>query len=321
MVSFWKTLSGVQARLVLALPIAMVAGGLVGYFFDATLLRAFLLPLTFALVLPMMVSFDFRSLLTKSHLKLHLSAQALNFAVFPLLAWGLGLVAFPGQPALQAGLLLAALLPTSGMTVSWTGMAKGNVPEAVRMTLLGLLLGSLATPFYLQGLLGREIALPVVDTLLQIGLVIGLPLLLGQAIRWLALRSQPAPEFDKMWKPRLGSVSTVFVLLMVFSALALKSRSLVSDPFLLWQTFWPVAVFYLANFVLSTLVGRLFFERAEAFTLVYGTVMRNLSLALALALGLMGDQGGAAALVITWAYILQVQGAAWYLKLAPRFFR
>lgn len=46
------------------------------------------------------------------------------------------------------GLLLAALLPTSGMTISWTGFAKGNLEAAVQLTVVGLVLGSIASPFY-----------------------------------------------------------------------------------------------------------------------------------------------------------------------------
>ena len=37
-------------------------------------------------------------------------------------------------------LLLAGLVPTSGMTISWTGFAKGNVAAAVKMTVIGLTL-------------------------------------------------------------------------------------------------------------------------------------------------------------------------------------
>ena len=45
-------------------------------------------------------------------------------------------------------LLLRSLLPTSGMTISWTGFAKGNLNAAIKMTVIGLIAGSLATPLY-----------------------------------------------------------------------------------------------------------------------------------------------------------------------------
>lgn len=54
--------------------------------------------------------------------------------------------------------------------------------------------------------------------------------------------------------------------------------------------------------------------------IVYGTVMRNLSIALAIAMGVFGEQGSEIALVIALAYIIQVQAAAWYVKFTDRIF-
>lgn len=61
-------------------------------------------------------------------------------------------------------------------------------------------------------------------------------------------------------------------------------------------------------------------DRKDAITVVYGTVMRNLSLALGLAVTTFGPKAG---LIVTLAFILQVQSAAWYGKISEKlgFFR
>ncbi len=64
----------------------------------------------------------------------------------------------------------------------------------------------------------------------------------------------------------------------------------------------------------------MFFVRGDAIALVYGTVMRNLSIALAIAINAFGEQGSNAALVIAVSYIIQVQSAAWYVKFTDKFF-
>lgn len=46
----------------------------------------------------------------------------------------------------------------------------------------------------------------------------------------------------------------------------------------------------------------------------YGTVMRNLSIARAIAINAFGTQGANAALVIDISDIIQEQSAAWYVK-------
>ncbi len=66
------------------------------------------------------------------------------------------------------------------------------------------------------------------------------------------------------------------------------------------------------SYVLSTFNGVKFFGRGNGIALVYGTVMRNLSIALAIAINAFGEAGANAALVIAMAYVIQVQSAAWY---------
>jgi ACR3 family arsenite efflux pump ArsB len=128
-------------------------------------------------------------------------------------------------------------------------------------------------------------------------------------------------NFTATIKPLLPGISTIGVILLVFVAIALKSTSILAHPELLFTTLWPVVVLYTGNFILSTLVARFFFTDADAKALVYGTVMRNLSTALAIIMGLLGPKGGEAALVVTWAYVVQVQSAAWYMKASGRLFR
>jgi predicted Na+-dependent transporter len=49
--------------------------------------------------------------------------------------------------------------------------------------------------------------------------------------------------------------------------------------------------------------------------------MRNLSLALAIAITVFGPvEGAEIALIIAMGYIIQVQSAAWYVKLTDKFF-
>lgn len=308
----------IQGNLIIALPLSMTLGLLAGAFFDLSYLKSWMLPLTFMLVFPMMVGFDIRALAQKGTLHLQLVAQALNFAFFPFVAYALGLIVFPGQSALQVGLLLSALLPTSGMTVTWTGLAKGPVPVAVQLVLVGLIAGTVATPFYLDFLLGAEISLSLEETFRQMLYVVFLPLISGAVLRVILIKVNGTNKFETKVKPAFPGLSTLAVLLVVFVAIALRAKYILGQPSLLWATFWPVAIFYLFNFVVVTFIGRLFFCRDQAIALVYGTVMRNLSIALALVLTFLGEAGGSAALVITWAYIIQVQGAAWYLKLIDR---
>lgn len=194
----------------------MIAGFIAGQLAEPSPLRIAILPLTFLMVYPMMVTMNLRQLLQPGGGKLLWVTQLLNFILIPALGYGAGLLFFPDEPFARLALLLTSLLPTSGMTISWTGFAKGNVPAAVRMTVVGLIAGSLLA--YLV----------------------------------------------------------------------------------------PLLLIYILNFVISTLVGKALFPRGDAIALVYGTVMRTLSIALAIAMGGFGEDGADAALLIALAYIVQV---------------
>jgi ACR3 family arsenite efflux pump ArsB len=245
----WKILQTISKNLVLAIPTVMILGFVSGLLGDAAWLKSLIVPFTFLMVYPMMVTLKINQVFSGGDLKAQIATQLVNFAIVPFLAFGVAWIFFRDQPYMMLGIVLAGLVPTSGMTISWTGFAGGNVAAAVKMTVIGLTLGSLATPFYVRSLLGASIEMDVS-----------------------AVFSQIAP------------------------------------------------IIYGVNFTLSTILGRLILPRGDAIALVYGTVMRNLSIALAVAINAFGSQGSDAALVVAMAYIIQVQSAAWYVKLTDRLF-
>lgn len=315
-----KLLSYLQNRLVLSIPGAMALGLAFGAVADAAFLRWLILPLSFLMVYPVMVTMNFGALRASGGGRLQATALAINFVLVPALGWAGGRLFFDGQPALQLALLLAALLPTSGMTISWTAMARGDVPAAVRMTVTGLLAGSLLAPLYLKALLGAVIVIPMAQVALQIALVVFVPMVLGYLTQKHLLARHGAQRVNTVLKPAIAPWSTLGVLGIVFVSMALKSRDIVAAPAALAGLLVPLVLLYAANFTLSTVIGRAAFARDQAIALVYGTVMRNLSIALAIAVGVFRDQGMQAALLIALAYIVQVQSAAWYVRLTPRLF-
>ncbi|MHB1373729.1 MAG: arsenic resistance protein [Thauera sp.] len=313
-------LTKINKNLVLAIPVAMVLGFGFGLAAPVGWLKALIVPLTFLMVYPMMVNLKLQKVLEGGDMRAQALAQAINFAVIPFVAFGLGKLFFADQPWYALGLLLAALLPTSGMTISWTGFANGNLGAAVKMTVLGLILGSLATPLYVRWLMGAEVPVDMGAIFMQIVIIVFLPMIAGHFTqKWLIARHGQA-EYQKTWAPRFPPFSTLGVLGIVFVALALKAKDLVAQPGELLVVLVPLLCLYAINYVLSTIVGRALLPRGDGIALVYGTVMRNLSIALALAMNAFGGESAAAALVIAIAYILQVQSAAWYVKLTDRLF-
>lgn len=316
----WKILGTVNKNLIFAIPAMMLLGFLYGIFFPTPSLKSLIIPLTFLMVYPMMVTLKVKKVFEGGDFRAQVLTQLINFGVIPFVAYGLGRFFFSDSPYMALGLLLAGLVPTSGMTISWTGFARGNVAAAVKMTVIGLTLGSVATPFFVKWLMGASLDVNLLLVMKQIAVIVFLPMIAGFVTQQALVKKFGMAEFQQRIAPRFPALSTVGVLGIVFIAIAIKAKSIAGSPQLLASILTPLAVIYLFNFTLSTIVGRLFLPRGDAIALVYGSVMRNLSIALAIAINAFGVEGSSAALVVAIAYIIQVQSAAWYVRLTDRVF-
>lgn len=302
-------------NLALVIPLILILGFTFGYFYDTGLLQGIILPMTFFMIYPTMIGFKINEAYNLSHIKPLIFSLILNFVIIPVLAYLLGVTMLSDQPEMFAGLALAALLPTSGMTISWTMIFKGNVPAAIKMTAVGLITGSLLAPWYLLLMVGKFVNINVGQLFITISVVVLLPLLLGNLTYKFLLKKYDSKDFQAKIKPILPSLSIWVMLVIIFASISMKAKMIVSQPDLIIKGLGVLAVFYIVNFAISTITAKMFLNKGDGIALVYGTVMRNLSISLGIALAAFGVEAG---LIVTLAFILQVQGAAWYGKLAEK---
>jgi ACR3 family arsenite efflux pump ArsB len=298
----------------------MLLGLAFGAVFDPAFLKPMILPLTFVMVYPMMVNLQIKKVLSGHDYRLQGVVLFINFAIVPLVAFGLGKLFFSDNVFAALGLLIAATLPTSGMTISWTGFAKGNLDAAIKMAVIGLILGSLLSPLYAEFLMGTVVAIPVDKIFQQVAIIVFLPLILGYATQLLIIRKYGQARYVQDFKPRFPLFSTLGLLGMVFSAMALKANTILANPAQLLLLFIPLILFYAFTFVLGTFTGRAFFGRDDATALIYGVAPKNLSIALAISMNAFGQEGADIALIIALAYVIQLQTSAWCNKFVDKCF-
>ncbi len=147
------------------------------------------------------------------------------------------------------------------MTISWTGFAKGNINAAIKMTVTGLILGSLATPLYIKWLMGTVIEIPLGAIFKQIILIVFLPMLAGQITQKIIIKIKGAEKYQKEIKQKFPPVSTIGVLGIVFTAMALKAELIVKNPLSLLYLIIPLIILYAVNFAVSTITAKLFFQQ------------------------------------------------------------
>ncbi len=313
-----KILSKIQKNLVYAIPISMFFGLIFGYLFNAGPLKQFIIPVTFVMVYPMMVTLNVKTIFKGKDLKLQLVTQIINFIFIPLIVFFIGKIFLSGQDPKfglwAVGLFLIGVLPTSGMTISWTGFAKGNKEAAIKMVVFGLVIGSLAAPVFTKVFMGATIEVNMLHMFKQIAIFVFVPLFVGLFTQYICIKKYGNTTWNKKIKPNFPPFSALGVVMIAFLAMSLKAKNIIANPGDIISILIPLVVFYIISYVLLTIVGRLFFTREDAISMVFGVVMRDLSIALAIAMTAFGKEGMTIALLISLAYIIQIQSAAWYVK-------
>jgi ACR3 family arsenite efflux pump ArsB len=319
-----RFLSMLQKNLVWSIPIFMVFGLVFGYFFDAGPLKRFIIPVTFVMVYPMMVTLNVKSIFKGKDTRLQAATQLINFVLTPAIAFFIGKLFFSGGPEKYGlwavGLFLIGVLPTSGMTISWTGFAKGNKEAAIKMVIFGLVIGALAAPVYTKVFMGATIEVDMLHMFKQISLFVFVPLIAGLTTQRIAKKKYGEKHWNQHIKPIFPPFSALGVTMIAFLAMSLKAKNIIANPGDIVVILAPLAAFYAVSYALLSVVGRVFFKRGDAIAMVFGVVMRDLSIALAIAMTAFGRQGVTIALLIALAYVIQIQSAAWYVRMVDKIF-
>ncbi|MBB6177007.1 ACR3 family arsenite efflux pump ArsB [Anoxybacillus tengchongensis] len=305
-----------QKYLLVSVPATLLLGFIVGTFVDTSFLKSTILFATIVMIYATMVGFKWKELTHLKEKKILFASIVINFVMIPFVAFLIGKTLLHDHPIMFAGLALSALLPTSGMTISWTAIQKGNMTAAVKLTVFGLILGSLLTPWYLLVMVGKYVDINVMETFRTILLVVFVPMILGHlTFKWL-MKTYTPEQFQKQVKPNFAPLSIWGMLYVVFVSISMRAKMIVSNLQLIVIALAVLLLFYFINYVISTFVAKQFFNREDGIALVNGTVLRNLSIAIGLAATSFGAE---AALIVTLAFIVQQQSIAYYGKIASKY--
>jgi len=91
----WKLLIRLNKDLFIAIPVMLFLGFTCGVLFEPTPLKHAIVPLTFLMVYPMMVTLNVRKVLQRGDGKAQWLAQAINFGVIPFAVLFIGRLFFP----------------------------------------------------------------------------------------------------------------------------------------------------------------------------------------------------------------------------------
>jgi len=93
MTKLWTLLKLVQKNLIISIPICMLMGIALGYFVNTRGMKIAILPLTFLMVYPMMVTLNIKKVFKKGDSGSQFVALLINFGIIPFVALGIVFVA------------------------------------------------------------------------------------------------------------------------------------------------------------------------------------------------------------------------------------
>jgi len=310
-----NALTAVKENLIYVVLGSLVAGlafGQVAGTGTKSLVKAAVLPVLFLMIYPMMINIDLREVLNlRGHAKPVGLSLVVNFVVAPLIAVGLARTFFAGNPAYAVGLYFIALIPTSGMTAAWTGLADGDLESALVAMAVNLLAAVAILPAYLSMLVPASVAFDPTALYQQLAQVVAIPMIAGNLTRRVLLRRYGSDGFKRL-KPTFGGLSSVGVMFIVFIAMTMRSQSILADPVASASTIVPLVIFYAVILAVGAGLGRALLDTERGVALVYATSMRNLSIAVAVVVA-ADSVPAEAVLPIALAYILQPPLGAVYM--------
>ena len=308
---FWPS-----KNIILAIPIALAIGFITGLITDTSVLKHLILPITVLMIYPTMIGFKPKEVLNLSHQRLMLTIIILNFVAVPIVAYLLGVGFLLSDPQLFAGLAITALLPTANMTIAFTMLAKGNVPAAIKSTTMCLILGSILAPWYLLVMVGKYVPIDIWLTIRTISLIILVPLILGMVTYSFIIKKHSVEYFQKNIKPYLPAATAWGMVMIIIISISMNAPRIISSLNIFLIALMVLIAFYAINYILAIFVGRAMFNPQDALTLVFSTALRNLSISIGLAATAFGPN---AALMVSLAFLIQGQAAAWFIKLNERY--
>jgi ACR3 family arsenite efflux pump ArsB len=308
-----QKVKSIKDNLIQLIILSLVAGLLVGQFLTDDLessLKILVTPLLFLMIYPMMVNLKIEEAARfNKHIKTILLSLLVNFIVSPVIAFVL-LYTLPIGDEYMLGILLISIIPTSGMTAAWTGLAKGDLETALVAMSVNLLLGILLIPLFMSMFFPIEGTVSVSGLYKQLGIVVLLPMIAGNITRRVIVSRKGEKRFKNI-KPIFGGLSSLGVILIVFVAISMRSQVIVSNPISSLVITAPVVGYYILILISAMILGKAL-DTDKKISLIYSTSMRNLSIAVAIVLS-NPSIPNTAVLPISLAYLIQPPFGALYM--------
>jgi ACR3 family arsenite transporter len=230
-----------------------------------------------------------------------------NWLIAPLVAFILAKIFLTDFDQLFFAVILLGSSPCTAMVLIWGSMAEGNQEQNVLNTSLNtitILILYVPVVGLLTGIQNIEI-----DRLLlaiSVILFIGVPLLLGIISKKLLIRWKGEEWFHDAYRPVVGKISTVALLITLVVLFSLNGQTMIDNPDMLWRISIPLLLGFVIVVGYNLLITRFFnlHYREAIITVIIGS-SSHFEIAIATAVAMFGV-GSIAALGTTMGLFWEI---------------
>lgn len=250
----------------------------------------FIEPALMVLLFFVFLSVDFKGIVNSfGNRKFTVTSLVMNFVWTPIFAYALGALLLGDSVDLRIGFLMLMVTPCTDWYLVFTGLAKGNVAVSTMILPLNLILQILLLPVYLFVFMGSELKIGGLSIVGSIAVVLALPFTVSQLVKFVS--SGTSANLLEKLKGHGDNFQLFFLCLAIIFMFASESRSIVQNPVLLLKMLVPTLLFFIVNFIIAQIAGRLLkmgYEDTTSLTLT--TLARNSPLSLAIAVAAFPDK-------------------------------
>jgi arsenite transporter len=226
----------------------------------------------------------------RPHPKVAAASLGINFAWTPAFAGLLGWLLLSAQPDLRLGLVMLLVTPCTDWYLVFTGTARGNVALAASLLPPNLVLQLLLLPLFVTALTGSAADIPLGDLAGSVAIVLGIPLVIAAAVRFLAARAGAHERLDHALE-RAQPVGLGLLAVAIVAIFATHARVITDNTDAFLRLLAPLAAFFAVTYLVATATTRtLGLRYPERVTLTMTTLARNSPVALAIATAAFPDR-------------------------------
>jgi len=214
-----------------------------------------------------------------------------NFVIIPIIAFILALIFLKDNPAIFVGVIVYLVMPCTDWFLTFTSMAKGDVPLGIALTPTNLILQILLLPVYLFLFAGELIPIQFSALIETFLIFILLPFILAVFTRWVLRKIKTEEGATKIIYTIIIPFRVLALAVVIFTMFAGQTQVILNNFRALSIVFIPIIIFFIIVFIIAQFLSRRFnLPYKERALLTCTTAARNSPLSLVLAFGLFPNQ-------------------------------